>query len=121
MSKRILLVDADIEVAKQVKEMLDSMGHDVRMEKSGEDALNIFGKDAAGFDLVITELGMPDISGFLLIEKLLKIRSNMPIILLASPEGQAQSVARESGIRWFGIKPLSIADLARTVETVFMA
>lgn len=90
------------------------------METSGEGALTVFGRDAAGFDLVITELGMPDISGFLLIEKLLKMRPNIPIILLASAEGQAQSAARESGIRWFGLKPLSIADLAQTVESALM-
>lgn len=120
MSKRVLFVDADPEVAGVVKEMLEGVGHQVRMETSGKEALDAFARDAQRFDLVITELGMPDISGFLLIEKFLKIRSDIPIILLASPEGQAQSVARESGIRWFGIKPLSIADLARTVETIFM-
>lgn len=120
MSKRVLLVDGDLEVARSVNQMLEGMGHQVRMETSGKSALNAFGRDPARFDLVITELGMPDMSGFLLIEKLVKMRSDVPIILLASPEGQAQSVARESGIRWFGIKPLSITDLARTVETALM-
>lgn len=118
MSKRILFVDGDPTVVGPVNTMLEGMGHHVRMETSGTGALSAFGRNPGGFDLIITELGMPDISGFLLVEKLLKMRSDIPIILLASAEGQAQSVARESGIRWFGIKPLSITDLAQTVETV---
>ena len=36
------------------------------MVTSGTDALNLFSNDPAGFDLVITDLGMPDISGLLL-------------------------------------------------------
>ncbi|HAR96494.1 MAG TPA: hypothetical protein DCR97_11110 [Deltaproteobacteria bacterium] len=117
MGKRVLLVDGDIAVAETVKGMLEGMGHQVRMETSGDAALAIFYRDATEFDLVITELGMPDMSGFLLIERLFKVRPNLPIILLASAEGQAQSVARGSGIQWFGLKPLSITDLARTVES----
>lgn len=117
MSKRILFVDGDPTVLGTVNNMLQEMGHQVRMEISGTDALNVFGRNPAGFDLIIAELGMPDISGFLLIQRLSKIRSDIPIILLTSQEGQAQSIARESGIRWFAIKPLSIAELSGVVET----
>ena len=117
MGKRILFVDGDQTIVEAVNNMLEGMGHHVRMVTSGTDALNLFSANPAGFDLVITDLGMPDISGLLLVEKLLKIRADIPIILLTGLEGQTQSMARESGIRWFGMKPLSMTDLAGTVES----
>jgi two-component system, cell cycle sensor histidine kinase and response regulator CckA len=116
MGKRILFVDGDQTIVEAVNTMLEGMGHQVHMETSGMDALTVFSSNPGSFDLIITDLGMPDISGLLLIEKLLKTRADIPIVLLTGVDGQAQSVARESGIRWFGMKPLSIADLAVTVE-----
>lgn len=120
MSKRILLVDGDQTIVESVNGMLEGMGHKVRTETSGADALDAFSSNPGGFDLVITDLGMPDISGFLLVKKLLQVRSDIPIVLLTSPDGQAQSMERQSGIRWFGIKPLSITDLAGIVENALM-
>jgi CheY-like chemotaxis protein len=116
MIKQILFVDNNPAVAGPVNSMLEDMGHHVRMETSGMEALSVFARNPGKYDLIITELGMPDISGFLLVEKFLKMRSDIPIVLLTGIEGQEQSNARESGIRWFGIKPLSITELADTVE-----
>lgn len=118
MSKRILFVDGDPTVVGIVSETLERMGLQVRLETSGTGALSAFEKNPGAFDLIITELGMPDISGFLLIQRFLEIRSDIPVILLTSQEGQAQSMARESGIRWFAIKPLSLTELSSTVEAV---
>jgi DNA-binding NtrC family response regulator len=116
MSKRILFIDCDQAVSAAVNAMLEGMGHSVRTETLGTDALNVFSDNPGGFDLIITDLGMPDVSGLLLVEKLLKMRADIPVVLLTGIDGQAQSKARESGIRWFGIKPLSMTELARTVE-----
>jgi DNA-binding response OmpR family regulator len=120
MGKRILFVDGDQTIVEAVNTMLEGLGHHVRMETRGMDALSVFSNNPGGFDLIITDLGMPDVSGLLLAEKLLKVRSDIPVILLTGLEGQAQSKARESGIRWFGMKPLSITDLADTVENALL-
>jgi DNA-binding response OmpR family regulator len=120
MGKRVLFIDGDETIAEVVTAMLENMGHVVQMETSGADALIAFSNNPDGFDLIITDVGMPDISGLLLIEKIFKMRADIPVVLLTGLEGQAQSKARESGIRWFGMKPLSIADLAGTVESALM-
>ena len=114
--KRILLVEGDQTTSEAVNAMLESAGHHTRMETSGTDALEAFSRNPRGFDLVITDMGLPDISGLLLADKLFKMRPDIPVVLLAGEEGQAQSKARNSGIGYFGMKPLSMADLARTVE-----
>jgi DNA-binding response OmpR family regulator len=120
MGKRILFASVDQPIVKAVNTMLEDMGHQVHMETSGAHALNTFTNNPGGFDLIITDLGMPDISGLRLAEMLLKVRANIPILLLTGLEGQAQSRARESGIHLFGIKPLSITELAETVKNALI-
>ena len=120
MGKRILFVDGDQTIVQAVNGMLEGMGHKVRVETSGADALAAFSKHPADYDLIITDLGMPDISGLLLVDRFLKMRADVPIILLTSPDGQAQSRARENGVRWFGMKPLSLTALAETVESALI-
>ncbi len=116
MGKRILFVDGDQTMAEPVVTMLEGMGHQVRMVTSGNGALSLFSRHPDSFDLVITDIGMPDISGLLLVERLVKSRSDIPIVLLTGSDGQTQSLARNTGVRWFGMKPLSLTDLAATVE-----
>ncbi len=117
MSKRILFVDGDQTIVEQVNSMLGEMGYRVRMETSGMEALAVFSHNPAGFDLIITDLGMPDISGLLLAEKFLKMRGDIPIVLLTGEDGEKQSKARETGIRWFALKPISMDALAETVRS----
>ena len=116
MGKRILLIDGDQTMSEAIDAALGSAGHRVRTETSGADALEVFSRDPYAFDLIVMDMGLPDISGMLLAEKLLKLRAHVPIVLLAGLEGQAQAKARDSGIRWFSIKPVSMTDLTETVE-----
>ncbi len=116
MGKRILLIDGDQTISETVNTMLESVGHQTQIETSGADALEAFSRNPAAFDLIVMDVGLPDISGLLLAEKLLKSRSDIPIVLLAGQEGQTQSKERNSGIHYFGMKPLSMTDLAETVE-----
>ncbi len=120
MGKRILFVDGDEIIVQAVHSMLEAMGHEVQLETSGADALAAFSRRPADYDLIITDIGMRDMSGLLLVDKFLKMRADIPIVLLASPEGQAQSRARENGVRWFGMKPLALAELAETVKSALI-
>jgi DNA-binding response OmpR family regulator len=116
MSKRILFVDGDETIVRTVNTMLEEQGYQVQMETSGSAGYDAFSRAPMAFDLVITDLGMWDISGLRLAEKLLRVRSDVPIVLLTGMDGKAMSRERASGIRWFGIKPLSVKDLAETIE-----
>ena len=116
MSKRILFADGDQMMAEPVNTMLMQMGHLVQIETSGQEALDTFGNNPSKFDLVVMDVGMPDISGLLLAEKLMRIRSDIPIVLLTGTDEQTRTRARASGIRWFGMKPVSIIELTQTVE-----
>jgi len=116
MRQKILLVDGDQTISETVNAMLKGAGHETRIETSGGDGLEAFSRNPRAFNLIILDVGLPDISGLLLAEKLLKVRSDIPIVLLSGEEGQTQSKARNSGINFFGSKPLSMTDLAETVQ-----
>jgi DNA-binding response OmpR family regulator len=116
VGKRILLIAGDDTISEAVNVMLESRGHRTHTETSGTDALEVFSRDPFAFDLVVMDVGLPDISGLLLAERIYRARTDIPVVLLASEEGQAQSRARNSSIRYFGVKPLSMTDLAETVE-----
>lgn len=62
--------------------MLEGMGHQVHIETSGADALSTFRNNPDGSDLLMADLGMPDISGSLLAEKVLTLRTDIPVLLL---------------------------------------
>ncbi len=107
-------------IIEAVNNMLEGMGHNVQLETTGGDALTAFSGKPAEFDLIITDLGMPDISGLLLVDKFLKMRANIPIVLLTGVDGQAQCRARND-VRWFGMKPISLTALAETVESALLS
>jgi len=114
-------VDGDQTIGEAVTAMLEEMGHEVRTETSGMGALAVFSHDPGAFDLVITDVGMPDISGLLLAEKFFKTRADVPLVLLTGAEGEALSRARETGIRWYCMKPISLSALQGAVESALTA
>lgn len=120
MNEQILFVDGDQTIAEKVSAVLGEMGYQVRMETSGMEALTVFSSNPTAYDLIITDLGMPDISGLLLAEKFLRLRGDIPIVLLTGPEGEKLSRERQTGIRWFGIKPISMIDLADTIKRALL-
>ncbi len=79
--------------------------------------MKLFSENPADFDLVITDHTMPHLTGLDLAENLLKIRSDVPIILCTGhSDGVNPESAKALGIREFMLKPLSKQELARTVR-----
>jgi YesN/AraC family two-component response regulator len=79
----------------------------------------VFHRRPQEFDLVITDLTMPQMTGLELAADFIKIRPDLPIILCS---GYSDSVspesARQLGIREFLSKPVTIADFARVIRQV---
>src|SRR4029453_3028131 len=84
----ILLVDNDSQVLSILGEMLKDAGHHVLPVPSGAEALRVF--VPAGFDLVITNVGMPEMSGWDLAERLRASDPNVPLIFITrwGPQGE---------------------------------
>jgi two-component system, cell cycle sensor histidine kinase and response regulator CckA len=116
MAKKILFVDGDEAMARMVSSMLEEMGYQVKLVTSGMNALDIFFNDPSQFDLVVTDQGMPDMSGLLLAKRLTRMRADIPVVLLTGLNDEFQTRARESGIRGFAAKPVNETNLAQAIE-----
>ncbi len=116
---RILVVDDEEALAQMSREMLTSLGYEVTLHYSSLDALEAFCKKPQDFDLVITDMTMPNMSGAGLARELLTIRHDIPIILVTGfSESINEEDAKGIGIREFLMKPVSLANLSQTVSKI---
>ncbi|HOI74457.1 MAG TPA: PAS domain S-box protein [Syntrophales bacterium] len=116
-SGHILYVDDEEPIASLGREMLTSLGYDVAIRLSSIDALEAFRANPRDYDLVITDMTMPNMTGARLAEEMLKIRPDLPIILTTGfSERMDKEAAQKLGCRDFLMKPVSLGDLARAVK-----
>ena len=113
----ILLVDDEKGLADIEKQMLDLLGYEVEIRTSAVEALEAFRSNPHKFDLVITDLTMPQMTGMKLAKQMMQARPGMPIILCTgfSDQVDATQIAA-AGIPAFLLKPLVANELADAVR-----
>lgn len=112
-------VDDEEAIVKSTKQLLGRLGYKVTAEASGLNALKAFRRNPDTFDLVIKDQTMPDLSGVELINKLVKTRPEIPIILCTGySELIVAQRAKETGVRSFASNPLSVGEIAETIREV---
>lgn len=115
--ERILLVDDETMILQANDEILKKLGYEVISKSDPEEAFKIFHDNPDAFDLILTDMTMPRLTGENLAKKVLTIRPDIPIILttgyseLISPEK-----ARSIGIKDFLMKPLTIDVLSSSIR-----
>ncbi len=117
--ERILLVDDDETIGISVRGMLQRLGYKVTAFTDGREALKVFSERPSEFDLVITDHLMPQLTGVDLAQEILRIRSDIPIILCTGDlESVPEEEVKERGLRGIILKPFTMrecADLMRGV------
>ena len=113
---RILLVDNDPQVMSILGEMLGDAGHHVVPVGSGAEALRVF--VLGGFDLVMTNIGMADMSGWDLAERIREHDPQVPLIFITGWGLQEQDQARSRGLGVSSLlfKPVRPAELHSSVQ-----
>ena len=118
-NERILLVDDDHSLLKLGKLRLKSLGYSVQDSTDPLEALETFEADPDAFDLVITDMAMPRMTGDQLASEILIIRPKMPIILCTGySEKISEEKAYKIGICAFVMKPLDQTEFATSVRKV---
>lgn len=114
---KILYVDDEWLTVELGRNLLEALGYRVTALTSSLEARRVFLDSPREFDVVITDLSMPMMSGLELAADLVQVRPDLPVILY-SGDGEALSpeTARSLGIRAFLMKPASIADLVRAIR-----
>ena len=117
--ERIMVVDNEEAIAQLLERSLAKLGYRVTPFSLCDDAVREFMTRPDAFDLVITDLDMPKISGIDLAHAFLERRPDIPIILCT---GYSDKVNRESaqaiGIREFLHKPVNMRELACLVREI---
>jgi PAS domain S-box-containing protein len=117
--ERVLFVDDEPALALVGKQMLERLGYEVVGRTASLEALETFRRQLADapFDLVVTDMTMPHMTGVELTRELLKLDDQVRIILCTGfSELVTAEKASDMGIRAFIMKPLVLQELAETVR-----
>jgi PAS domain S-box-containing protein len=115
--ERILLVDDEEPIIRMEKQLLEGLGYRVIAENSSSHALELFRSDPGKFDLVITDMTMPDMTGEGLSQKLLEIRPDIPIIICSGFSDKINGEkAAAIGISGYIMKPMIMSELDRKIR-----
>ena len=118
-TERILFIDDEPVITEIGKKTLESLGYDVVARNSSIEALELFKEKKDRFDLVITDMTMPHITGEKLAEKLMQIRPDIPVILCTGFSFMIdEQKALDMGIRAFISKPILKQEIAEAIRKV---
>jgi CheY-like chemotaxis protein len=114
---RILVVDDEESIRRFLTAALVQLGHRPRVASTGQEGLTVFATEA--FDVVITDLGLPDISGEELARRLAEQSPQTPVVLLTGWADQIKSETRTiAGVRHVLGKPISLGNLVGTLNAL---
>ncbi|HUJ89280.1 MAG TPA: PAS domain S-box protein, partial [Syntrophorhabdales bacterium] len=115
--ERMLIVDDEKALTEVGQKFLEELGYTVTARNSSVEALKLFTDDPGRFDLIVTDQTMPEMTGLELAKACVALRPDIPIVLATGFSHMTNGVAvKEAGIRAFVMKPLTQAELGRTVR-----
>jgi len=116
-TERILFVDDEKAIVDLGREMLGNLGYTVTTKTDSLEALKLFRSHPDQFDLVITDMTMPNITGARLSKEIMETCPDMPIILCTGfSELITEGNAKEMGIRGFVMKPFVKSELVQLMR-----
>ncbi len=118
-SEHILLVDDEESIISMEKDMLARLGYQVTARTSSIEALEAFRSAPDRFDLVITDMAMPNMSGDTLSAELIAIRPDIRVLLCTGfSEELSGEKMKELGIKGLIMKPILMKDLSWKIREV---
>lgn len=118
-SEHILFVDDEKAAVIAMQKILERLGYKVTATTNSIEALKLFKNNPDLFDILITDMTMPDITGKDLTLELRKIRPDIPIILYTGfSDSINEKEAEIIGINKFMIKPINKSDIANAIREV---
>jgi CheY-like chemotaxis protein len=120
-SETILFVDDDKSIANMMGQMLTKFGYQVEVRTNPLEALELFQSISDQFDLVITDMTMPKMTGDALAENLRKIRHDIPIIICTGHSALIDEEKSRSLGMLYVMKPIAIADMAKVIREALNA
>ena len=114
---KLLIVEDDRELNKLVCSYLQNANFVVETCFNGEEAYRLF--NAENFDLIISDIMMPIMDGFSLVEKIRNKNNEVPIILMTARDDKfSKQLGYKLGIDDYIVKPFDIDELAFKVSAI---
>ena len=118
-TEHILFVDDEEPIVRMMQQILERLGYQVTSRTSSVEALEAFKAKPDEYDLVITDMTMPNMTGVELAPRLREIRSDIPIIMCTGfSETIDEDRAKNMGIPAYIMKPFLIDEIAKTIRKV---
>jgi len=118
-TERLLVVDDEAALARMTARMLEGLGYRVTVQTNSLEALEVFKGSPDQFDLVITDMTMPSLTGDGLATQMRLIRPGIPVIICTGySRTMDEAEALELGINALAYKPVSKVDFAKTIRDV---
>ncbi len=118
-TERILFIDDEEPLCTLGKAILEAQGYQVTAIQTSSDALALFQENPQGFDLIVTDMTMPKLTGDRLAMEMLKIRADIPIILCTGFSASVdEERAKAIGVRAFVHKPILRHQICTAVRGV---
>ena len=118
----ILCIDDDQTVRESLKEILEIDGHRVEVSECGKDGIEVFNVEKGkgrGFDVVVTDLGMPEMDGWEVAEEIKRLAPDTPVILLSGWGNlMGNGVENHENVTEVLGKPPKIDDLRQALRRV---
>ncbi|WP_300464275.1 cache domain-containing protein [Desulfobacula sp.] len=113
---RILLVDDEKPIVDWMQQVLSKLGYEVVSMSDSLAALKKFKQNPKGYDLVLTDMAMPQMNGLELSKQIMALRPDIPIILCTGfSEGLTAQRMKDHGIFEMIMKPMIAGELAQVV------
>jgi CheY-like chemotaxis protein/anti-sigma regulatory factor (Ser/Thr protein kinase) len=118
-TEHILLVDDEPSVVQYVARSLERLGYTVSVKTTAKAALSLFESGPRDFDLIVTDMTMPQMTGEQLADAVKKIRPDMPVVLCTGYSKRISRLGEMPGsVDAILAKPVSRSDLAKTVRNM---
>lgn len=116
-NKKILIIEDEIKVATFIKKGLQTQSFDSEIAESGSEAKQLF--DTIKFDLIILDIGLPDMSGLEVCEYIRTKNTNIPILMLTALGSVADKLSGfEVGTDDYMVKPFDFMELLVRVRAL---
>ena len=118
-TETILFVDDEKSITDMVQQVLEKLGYKVETRLNPLEALGLFQSKPDSFDLVITDMTMPQMTGAKLSEKLIEIQPDVPIIICTGHSSLIdEEKAKRLGIAGYIMKPATMSTIAKAIRNV---
>jgi DNA-binding NtrC family response regulator len=119
MNAHLLIVEDDSEMRDLLRKVLEKEGYRVSVAADGHEAVASISRDA--FDLVVTDMLMPDEGGLELLQTIRQTHSTLPVIIItAFGDWGSYSQALELGAAAFISKPLKMGELIGAIHSTLV-